>query len=1388
MNSSLFVNISTSRKTRGGGDPPGLHNTLSAGAVCFLALSVLVSPARARVDIVEDSPQRLVLSWEMEGFAARTEVGQTGDKYTHLDFSGSNVRVGSRGEASLPGFAFFVGVPASGGVRIRMHSREIRRVAPSAPLERVPGDDLASDPHFEQPWISTPSYAVFRRLRAARVVIRPVVYDSRSNEIRYLRRGSCTIEFPAGSSTGSGAAGRGDYDSFVRSLIVNYATARRWTMPPSPGLRKRAAAAFPLSADRMVHFTVGDGHAGLNEGTTEENGVLKITGGDIASHWSGTIPVRSVALYASHKGELPERVPKPEEIPDGVVEVPLVRVDRNGNKRVDSQDYFLACVTGASDWIASRRDGGVYSYSFQLNRYDDYRHYWLVVKQDGGAQSAGTFEGRGAGKDTIDSFESFVMLKKSTQLPEHTEGGIDWTWQQLNAASPVFDFQFSLPGLVSGQGGRLRVHEVRGHSKSLWVTLGGEEVCGGCMSGDWREGGVWAEEASLRIDSRISGGDRGFDLGAVEVVYPRRLDLDGIDRLMVYSPSDSGLVTYRLAGLDEDSVHILRVSAGESDIQRVVPSYDFSDNVCTWTDTAGIGIRYFVSREKGLRSLPVSAEVVTGRENSSPAVRNLRRGARANYVIITPAAFEEEAVRLAEHKKRHGTFTSPAPRVIAIEDIYREFSGGAVDPTAIRNFLFYVDRYWSGTLDYVLLLGDGHYDYKQITTREAIRIPTAQKGEGKSQKCVEDYFACLTPDSLWSDDRPDVMLGRIPCRDADEAAAVVDKIIDTEAPSRADYGAWRSRILFVADDDRQGPDADPIVGTSAHHVSSERVAEVVFREAPLIDVRKVYLFEYEFDEVYFKPGASRAIENHFNNGISFVNYFGHGSDVVWADEHVLQADNLSNLQNERRYPVVSSFSCSVGRFDRPDHTCLTGELVRLPAAGAVAGIAATRVAYASSNTTLAIDFYETLFDLDSIPSVGGAYRRAMAINSRNKQYAFLGDPSLRYLNPRYEVDLSIADENGKELDTLKALQEVCVEGRVVPSGGTRTRTDFGSSGRQAYVHVGLFNPADTSRRKDGYPADVQPYTLPGTPIFMGKTAVEKGRFEQRILLPRNLFFEREGVRLTAYAWEGERQALGYNGNVIFKGTVLADIQDTTGPRIAVRPLYQVPERNSGAGFTDRIVLSLPADLEVELSDSSGLDVVGTTPDAGVAVAIPGAMRKQNMNHKFQFAEGDYRRGVAVLSFEEGSLNNGAHDLVVAAQDLFGNSSIDTVELEVTAREEFKLGHVFNYPNPMRVGERTRFFFYSSPALQYTRLDTIAATIRIYTLSGKLVRVIDPFTEGTGSGAANGVAWDGTDQLDNLLPPDIYLYQVTIEDPGSVPRRIDRSPIRKLVIHPPRRGR
>lgn len=1364
-------------------------------------MAVWCVQAFAGLRITENNQQRFSFEWTTD----KCTITPSGT-VTDIDFAGSNAELGESGEPLIPAFSLFLGVPPGGIQAISFVPGTVHTVSVKSPLRKsgmAAGRKRYPGLSFSDPWISEPRQVRLAGLQCDQLIIRPFSCDATGGKLTVIDKAECTVRFAPGAWQKRGGAALSGRFRAIRGLVLNSEVALGWA--GTKVLAKRAAAtAFPLPATTArIKFAVGDGSSGYNEGTIEENGIIRLNGSDIIRLLGPSLPIGSIALYASYKGELPVEVPAAGAIPDGVSESPLLCFDAASNGLVDSADYFLAYVTGASDWVfdtLSRR------FQHNLDRYDDYRHYWIAVKQGGQAARMGRFvQPAGPVRDTLTSFTNHFLLKKSVvpSLADGTDGGIDWAWMVLTRYLNSFVVDsVTLPSCDASLPCSIQV--VQGFSSGtppISVDFGPVQICNSCAYSGWYPLS-YGGNRQLKVTITPYQNDT-LEIKHVEFKYERHLDMTNAPSMTVFSPESSGLVRYRLGGIPATTVYIVRVGNYDKSIALVDTVRGGAGASYEWTDSAGIGLRYFLCAAQALKP-PPALERAAPRFNENDTVKDLRTpSVPVKYLIVTHPLFMEQAARLAQHKKNIGSFASA--KIVSVNDIYDQFSGGNIDPAAVRNCLQYLRseasgwgtklrqggaELWLPELDYVLFLGHGHYDYKSHLVKAPNFLPVAEFRE----KCIEDFFVDIDPGERADNpgSTPDIFFGRIPCTTVQQASQAVDKLIQMEDPTMADFGGWRNRVLLIADDDMmQGGGPDKL--GSEHTQSSELLAGIVEGLQPSTDLRKVYLFEYPRTALGEKPDASRALINQINNGVAYVNYFGHGTSNVWADEHILRPENIPSLQNAMQYPVISSFSCDVGRFDMPgEKRSLAEYLFFAVKSGAIATISSTRLAFSSDNRKLGVNFYNALFDTtDSAAlTIGEAFCRAKlrGLDDNQKVYSFLGDPSLAITRSVRTIDFSLKDDRGAALDTIQALQHITVSGTIRKKGETVPDASFGTAQRPAFIQIGLHNPSYLTGRKDTGPISDVRYTMPGSLLFIGQTGVNAGVFSQGFMVPKNLAFGVPGAKCLAYAWQTREVSRGCKNNLVFLGYAVSTISDSTGPAIAIGASYTGAGAGSDASktsrsvFADTIMSPLPFNVLVDIFDSSGIDNVSCGPDEGISIEVPGVITRTLINNKFQFSNGDYRRGNVTYPLPAGSMLSGTYTMIVTAQDMLGNVSRKSVVLEVNSEHELALDHVFTYPNPMRMGEECRFYFDLSRNLG----QAVHVQIRLFTLSGRLLRV---FTD-----PVRGEVFNGRDAYNNQLSPGVYLYQVTAysmqnTQAGTPSRSVDKvvkSKIGKLAINPPRR--
>ncbi|HEX2958061.1 MAG TPA: hypothetical protein VHO70_14600 [Chitinispirillaceae bacterium] len=411
--------------------------------ILTILLSFSVIGLFAQVQISESSSSRYAFSWNLEQY--RIDTVKSG--HCQIFFDAENTVLGENGESVLPAYSILLGIPPEGEIRVGFNPEAVKTITLQSAL--LKHRDLVSkrqpDVVFKNPWISEPVYGSLQGMRTARLIIRPFIHDEKTNTVRMLQKGFCSIEFPSFPVGSLSLSEQSSRRPLLRNMVINYPVAQGWYAGRK--LAKVAAPSFPLNYGQVVYrFSIGDGSSGYNEMTTDENGILKIPG-DLIVKTFGKRNINEVKLYASYKGELPAgMLDSAGAIPSGLTEVPLLRVDRNKNTYVDSDDYFLAFVTGASDWIFIHNR----EYSYNLDRYDDYRKYWLTVST-GGGMSVNSFPACSVGGDTICSVENGIIFGKNSLQTLGNEGGLEWCWFKLSNASS-FDFPLQLPGLDTSFG------------------------------------------------------------------------------------------------------------------------------------------------------------------------------------------------------------------------------------------------------------------------------------------------------------------------------------------------------------------------------------------------------------------------------------------------------------------------------------------------------------------------------------------------------------------------------------------------------------------------------------------------------------------------------------------------------------------------------------------------------------------------------------------------------------------------------------------------------------------------------------------------------------------------------------------------------------------------
>ena len=730
---------------------------------------------------------------------------------------------------------------------------------------------------------------------------------------------------------------------------------------------------------------------------------------------------------------------------------------------------------------------------------------------------------------------------------------------------------------------------------------------------------------------------------------------------------------------------------------------------------------------------------------NSPNLRNPDR--KAKLLIITPDEFYETAEAWEDFKETQQPNPIEAER-IKTGEIFREFSSGLPDPTAIRDFIKYAYENWSANSpenrpQYVQFLGDGSYDYRNIELADYVnRIPVFEITANNDivSRVTDNFFTAINNsfDDMQHLD-PQLAIARLPAnstRDIEnylrKLRAYAESFIGNE-----NVNGWQTVLTFVADDECAGSSA-------CNEWFHLRQTEGIVRLVPdKFDLKKIYLTDYDTQAGGLgrqKPKASADLLDQVNRGTLMINFFGHGDPNTWAHEQVLnKARDLPVINNGAKLPVWVAATCTWGLYDDPNIPSMAEEMV-WSESGGIATIAAARPSFAFENERFAKDVYGNLFysGSDTLRSrlLGDAVVMSLGGRDNDQKYHLFGDVALQLADPQHVIIIESISA-----DTLKALSTVTITAGVYNSGNNLLQNFDG----KALVRV--FDAVDSTR--DG---GNNRYTYPGGTIFKGVVTVSNGQLEGSFIVPKSIKYKdsRTG-RVSIYAWSDNlRDAAGYNDKLLFFGTE-SGVNDTKGPEIS----FSFPDQPEF--FNGDYVSSQPT-LVIRLSDESGINLTGEVGHH-IELTLDNNVKK-NISEFFVYNEDSFTEGQ--LQYTLPALAPGRHQLTISAWDNLNNQAEEQINFTTTATARLALAQVVNYPNPFE--SETHFTFqFQSPS------GSANVRIKIYTVSGRLIQEIEDFAQP----GFNKIYWDGRDRDGELLANGVYLYKIMVDDGEKTVEKIEK---------------
>ena len=964
--------------------------------------------------------------------------------------------------------------------------------------------------------------------------------------------------------------------------------------------------------------------------------------------------------------------------------------------------------------------------------------------------------------------------------------GLDWMGPTVPRGSGALTVLDTLPpGLAAGTPVeyRTRIGSRTKQSSTVAITAGGVPAATVPISavfpfdasnvGDLlrvvETGFAQPAGASLGVSYRASGGGTEAEtwLDWVEAVAPRSPQ-----------PGPGGVLTFPTPGGQAGRFEV--ALGGFANTPQVWDVTPLSEPRALGV-TGGAGA-WRVQVETGADSLhrelvafdPAGADVQPLRAGTLVPNQNLHglAGSPA-YVVVTHPQFEAEARRLADHRQATGL-----PSVVVTTDqVFNEFASGMGDMAAVRDYVkFLYDRAATpaDAPGYLLMVGDGHYDYRNLRSPTPTFVPVYETENMISRTnsyTSDDFYGLLDDDEGdWNSvaERMDIAVGRLPVQTVRDARVVVDKIFSYESADTR--GPWRQRFTYVADD--QYPNT---WDRDVHVLNADYTAEEQQRADSTVTLQKIYAPSYPAVNAaggLRRPQMNDAIVRAINEGTLVWNYSGHGGPEALGDEKYFTQAVLDQLDNADRLPLFITATCSFGRYDMAETQSLAEEVLFHEGGGSVAMLTTVRVVYTGTSPTsgdnfgLNVELAKQLVirDPDGRPRRMGDALLAtkntpIGASINNRKFNLLGDPALRLGLPEGGVQLDLPP-------TLTAYEEATVGGTILtplgqPDLAFDGAVDLTVFDAERVVEMPLTAPCN----RDFSPCTTGPngtsgqYRARTDRIYSGRASVRGGRFTATFRVPQDVSYSGQPARIVAYAQGAAATATSTAGGASLAARVGVQPgtppDDNTGPQIR---LFVGDTTFVSGGIAPRAPV-----IVARLQDASGINTVGAGVGHELLLTLDGDPSTAIDVGRYYTGDLDtYRSGTVRFPLPE--LSPGPHTATLTAWDALNNASTAEVSFVVTDGEDLVIRNAYPYPNP--TAGPTRFTFeHNMPGATPARLQ-----IRIFTLAGRPVRTLDGDTALPGGLLTAGIVqvpWDGTDADGVRLATGIYLYRLRLDlDDGS----------------------
>jgi len=1039
----------------------------------------------------------------------------------------------------------------------------------------------------------------------------------------------------------------------------------------------------------------------------------------------------------------------------------------NGDNVFDNGEYAVFYGVGTMAW---NKDSVNQRFNHQINLYSDTSYYFISFNSGAGKRISSQ-AALPAGNVNVNSFNYYTVHELDLVNPA-TLGKL-WYGEQFNPSigNTVQSFSFNLGSTMSSIYCNVRYAVQSATSlSSVSVTLNGNTV----GSSAFTQPTTGDNEIDLNsITNTVACNSSTATLGitfypgdGATSGYLDYIELNGRQGLIMTSDQMNfrdwqsvgagNTANFTIQGANANTA-VWDVTNAQTPV--IMPgtfdgsSYNFTQDATKLHEYAAMN----------------SANLYTPKYVGAVPNQNLHGSPAADLIIVSYPGYIDQAQQLGQYHRDHDHLRVV---VVTTTQVYNEFSSGAQDISAIRDFakMFYDRAGTDSTLmpSYILLYGGASYDYKNRIVNNCNFVPVFESAESLNDLDAfssDDFFGFLDDSEYIENDNIvntlDIGVGRLPARTVNDANALLNKILNYASP--ATLGPWRISATVVADKGCDDPAGD-------HMDDAEAMAATVAGAGNnLYNEEKVYVDAIPIISTPAGarcPNANAAIDQQVFNGTFLINYNGHGNPTVWSSERILTGDDFNNWNNTNMLPFMVTATCDFGDFDHPQYISSAEELVERAGGGVIAILTTTQAVYAYYNHELNVQYLTSQFtpNADNTWNTFGAASRIgkniTYIKSNDpgeianfRKFSLLGDPAVTPDFPvnNVQIDSVIDGFTLQQAATVKAL------GSYILDGSVRDKSGNLMSNFNGILYVSFF---DKPRSITTISGCSEVYNMQDNIIYKGRVTVTNGKFTFTFIAPKDINYSFGAGKISMYSDNGVTDAAGNNIKFAVGGYSDHPVISTDTP--IVKPYI------NDSLFLNGGITGSNTSLFVSLFDKTGINVSGTNIGHDLTAILDGSIDAPYiLNDYYETAPNTYQRGY--VTFAISGLADGPHNIKVRAWDVNDNTGTGTVDFIVVDGQVMDIAQLGNYPNPF--SNSTHFVFeHNHP---FEQLDV---QIEIYNISGALVKNIKDDITTTDSRTVD-ITWDGTDNGGNRLASGVYVYRLNI----STDKGYRSSAYQKLVI-------